>query len=270
MNKDGEYYKELSAWWKQYWGAAPIPCTPELPFRWKSPPATPSLEESVIRWKFPPALFEKIKNLSRRQDVTYFMIFFTAFEVLLYQLTGQEEMVIGTYVSDRNRNELKKLIGFFINMVALRTNMGGQPTFREVLGRARKNFELATAHQEFPFAELIAEFWKEDRPSPDVQVIFQFVRNVELSFRLPGMETCRWRDRRLSRMPWGLSMHVFHRADDDVSVNISFDAGIYDPAGVKQMMRQYGEVLEAMVACPETRPEPFAQAKPFAETSPIT
>jgi non-ribosomal peptide synthetase component F len=82
------------------------------------------------------------------------MTLLAAFKVLLYGYTGQEDLCIGTLVANRNRQEVEGLIGLFVNTVLLRTNLGGNPTFREVLRRVRKTTLAAYAHQELPFEDL--------------------------------------------------------------------------------------------------------------------
>jgi non-ribosomal peptide synthetase component F len=78
-----------------------------------------------------------------------------AFKVLLYGYTGQQDLCIGTLVANRNRQEVEGLIGLFVNTVLLRTNLGGNPTFREVLRRVRKTTLAAYAHQDLPFEDLV-------------------------------------------------------------------------------------------------------------------
>jgi acyl carrier protein len=260
LRKEGEHYQKLTAWWKEYWSAPVMARAPQLPFRWANKQEASNLKESKMIQEISPISFEKIKRLSRTDGLSYFTIFFAAFEVLLYQLTGEEEAVVGAYVSDRNRTEAKNLMGFFINLLALRTDMRGQPALREVLARVDQMIQQVTMYQEFPFDALVEEFGRDSRNVPDVQLIFQFLSDAELSFRLPDLEIRPWRVGALSRMPPSMTMSVIHRQNDTACVKIIFDAGIYDPGGVAWMMRQYIEVLETMLINPDARPAPFILA----------
>ena len=96
-----------------------------------------------------------IKSLSHRHGVTLFTVLLAAFQTLLARYTGQTDIVIGSPIAGRNRGELEALIGFFLNMLALRVDLSGNPTFLDLLGRTRKVCLEALAHQDLPFEKLV-------------------------------------------------------------------------------------------------------------------
>jgi amino acid adenylation domain-containing protein len=109
----------------------------------------------------PRALFEALKALSQQEDSTLFMTCLTAFKVLLYGYTGQEDLCVATLVANRTRRETEGLIGLFVNTVVLRTDFGGNPTCREVLQRVRATTLAAYTHQDLPFEELVRRLERE-------------------------------------------------------------------------------------------------------------
>ena len=109
----------------------------------------------------PEALSAAIKHLSRRQGNTLFMTLLAAFKVLLYSYTDQDDLCIGTLVANRQRQEVEGLIGLFVNTVLLRTDLSGNPTFREVLRRVRETTLAAYAHQDLPFEDLVQTLERE-------------------------------------------------------------------------------------------------------------
>jgi hypothetical protein len=98
---------------------------------------------------------EQLKALYQREGITLFMILLAAFKTLLYWYTGQEEIIIGTDIANRNQPEIRELIGFFVNQLVLRTNLSGNLSFRELLEKVREVTLEAYSHQDLPFNKLV-------------------------------------------------------------------------------------------------------------------
>ena len=99
----------------------------------------------------PYPLVNRLRELSHREGATLFMMLLAAFKVLLARYTGQEKIVVGYPVANRNHVGLESIVGFFANTLVLRTNLGGDPTFRELLARVRETCLGAYAHPDVPF-----------------------------------------------------------------------------------------------------------------------
>ena len=112
--------------------------------------ATQSLELSK-------SLTASLKALSQQEGVTLFMTLLAAFQTLMYRYTGQTDIAVRSPIANRNRRELEDLIGFFANSLVLRTDLSGNPTFRELLFRVRQVAVGAYAHQDLPFEKLVEE-----------------------------------------------------------------------------------------------------------------
>ncbi|HEX7333145.1 MAG TPA: amino acid adenylation domain-containing protein [Pyrinomonadaceae bacterium] len=127
-------------------------------------------------------LSAKLKALSRREGATLYMTLLAAFKTLLHRYTGQNDISIGTPIANRNRSEIENLIGFFINTLVLRTDMSGDPTFRNLLGRVRETALSAYTHQDMPFEYLVEQLQPDrdmSRP-PLFQVMFALLQNAPL------------------------------------------------------------------------------------------
>jgi amino acid adenylation domain-containing protein len=111
--------------------------------------------------ELPTTLFQALKDRSRQEGSTLFMTCLAAFKILLYGYTGQEDLCVASLVANRTRRETERVIGLFVNTVILRTDLGGNPTYREVLQRVRATVLAAYAHQDLPFEELVRTLERE-------------------------------------------------------------------------------------------------------------
>ncbi|MBD0390519.1 MAG: AMP-binding protein, partial [Nostoc sp. C3-bin3] len=148
----GEVIDKHLAYWKQHLGGN-LPVL-QLPTDRPRPPIQ-TFRGKQQKFVLSKALTKSIKQLSQREDVTLFMTLLAAFQTLLYRYTGQEDILVGSPIANRNRAELDQLIGCFVNTLVLRTNLEGNPTFTELLGRVRKVGIDAYTHQDLPFEKLV-------------------------------------------------------------------------------------------------------------------
>ena len=162
--------QQIDYWRKHLSGAPP---SLELPTD-RPRPAVQSFNGARESFNLSRNLSVQLAELSRREDATLFMTLLAAFEVLLYRHTGQSDIVVGTPVANRNRKELEGLIGCFVNTLALRTDLSGDPTFRELLARVRETSLGAFANQDLPFEMLVEELRpvRDSSRNPIFQVIF--------------------------------------------------------------------------------------------------
>lgn len=132
---------------------------------------------------------ESLTALSKREGVTLFMILVAAFKVLLNRYSGQEDILIGTPIANRNRGEIEGLIGCFVNTLVLRTDMSGDPSFRELLKRVCDVTLEAYAYQDLPFDKLIEDLHPERDASrhPVFQVMFVLHNNPMPPVELPDL-----------------------------------------------------------------------------------
>ena len=130
----GEVLERQLTYWKEQLAGAPAVL--ELPTD-RPRPSTQTFRGAQQIVRFSPALTQALKAFSREEGVTLFMTILGAFQTLLFRYSGQEQITIGSPIANRNRAELESLIGFFVNTLALRTDLSGDPTFRELLGRVK-------------------------------------------------------------------------------------------------------------------------------------
>jgi amino acid adenylation domain-containing protein len=163
-------HRKLAYWQRQLSGSLPVLQLPTSRPR----PAVPSFRGARHLFTLSSKLTEAIKSFARQEGVTLFMMLLAVFKTLLYRYTGQEDILVGSTIANRQRPELEGVIGFFVNTVVLRTDLSGNPTFRQLLARVRGVTLEADSHQDLPFEKLVEALQPERELSwsPLFQVAF--------------------------------------------------------------------------------------------------
>ncbi|HEU0076848.1 MAG TPA: condensation domain-containing protein, partial [Longimicrobiaceae bacterium] len=150
----GPVLEELLEYWREELAGAPA--TLELPTD-RPRPAAQSFRGATLPVSLDAGLTQELHGVARREGGTLFMALLAAFGVLLARYAGQEDVVVGTPIAGRTRPETERLIGLFINTLALRIDLSGDPDFPELVGQVRESVLGAQAHQELPFEKLVEE-----------------------------------------------------------------------------------------------------------------
>ncbi len=233
------------AYWKQQLEGAPI--TLELP----GDGAKPSeVRGASLPLQLSAALADDLKVLSRQHSVTLFMTLLAAFKILLYSYSGQTDIVVGTNVANRTRSETEKLIGFFINLLVLRTDLSGVPTFSELLSRVREVTLQALAHQDMPFEKLVSELKldRDQNQTPFVRAVMQLQSAPRVPFELPGV-TGEFLEFGAETVPFDLVLNLLE-TEDGLSGTWLYNAGLFDTATISRMASRFELLLKQLVAEP--------------------
>jgi amino acid adenylation domain-containing protein len=150
----GETLQAQLAYWREHLAGAPAVL--ELPTD-RPRPVVQSFKGASQAVSLPASLHRRLLELSHREGVTLFMTLLAAFQTLLLRISGQDRVVIGTPIAGRTRSEMEGLIGCFTNTLPMRTDLSGDPTFRELLSRVRTTALGAYRHQDLPFEKLVEE-----------------------------------------------------------------------------------------------------------------
>lgn len=196
-----------------------------------------------------------INELCKREGGTLFMVLLSAFKVLLNRYTGQEDIIVGAPIAARPLTETEELIGFFLNNLALRTDISGDPTFRELLGRVRQTALEAFANQEVPFEKLIEEI----RPRRDLSrtPIFQVYFNL---FNFTGEMSLPGGGDKISFVEaWSQSEENFSKFDltfcagmdrDRLKFAMVYNIDLFDEPFIARMLSHFESLVNAIIADP--------------------
>jgi acyl-CoA synthetase (AMP-forming)/AMP-acid ligase II/aryl carrier-like protein len=206
----------------------------------------------------PGKLSESLRGLSHRDGGTLFMTLVAAFKMLLYGYTGQEDLRVATLIANRNRRETEEVIGLFVNMVILRTDLRGDPTYREVLQRVRATTLAAYAHQDLPFEDLVQTLERERglKPPSLCQVMF-ILQNATLRPLQRSTRTLNIQEADLSMMVPPLVATTFDvililcESPQELTSSCIYKAALFDAATINRMLRDFQHVLECLIGQPE-------------------
>jgi len=240
---------QLAYWREQLKGAPPVLQLPSDRPRAKEQTFQGAHETISISGQTARAL----RKLGQQEGVTLFMTLLAGFQTLLSRYSGQEQLVIGTDLANRTTTETERLIGFFINLLALRGDLSGNPTFRELLGRVREVALGAYAHQAMPFDKLVEELQPERSLShnPLVQVLFVMQNLPRQKRELPGL-TLEPFELPSTRSKFDLAVFVVD-GGDDLTCYWLYSTDLFDRTTIERMARHFETLLSNAAALPDTR-----------------
>ena len=247
--KHQEVWHSSIAYWKKQLGEEyPIL---ELPTD-QARGARQTFKGGTYRFVISKDLTKVLEELSRQEDATLFMTLLTAFYILLHRYTGQDEILVGTPIANRNLPELEDLIGVFINTLVLRASLSGDPGFREMLRQVRKVSLEAYAHQDFPFEKLMEELKpKRDLNRPPLfQVVFNLQNSPLPKLDIAGLKTAFLEiDRGVSQFDLTL---MISKMEGQCQATVEYNANLFKPATIKRMFQSFLMFLEYASTQPDS------------------
>ncbi|MEP7271063.1 MAG: amino acid adenylation domain-containing protein, partial [Acidobacteriota bacterium] len=246
----GTHLEDQLGYWRKQLEGAPVEL--DLPAD-RGRPAMQTFDGATVRFGLNAALTRKLNLLSQKSGASLFMTLFSGFAALLSRYGAQKDIVIGSPIANRNRSEIEPLIGFFVNTLALRVDLSGNPTFRELLHRVRGMTLDAYSHQDLPFESLVDELQPErklDR-NPVVQVIFALQNAPAPPLELEGLSVSKL-DFDHQTVRFDLEAHLWE-VDGELLVHFVYNTDLFDAATISRLAESYKSLLEAVVSDPECR-----------------
>lgn len=259
----GEVLNAQLRYWKQQLRDVPVLNLPGMASR----PSIPSHHGASQLLELPQRLLDALEELSQQTGVTLFMTLLAAFQALLHRYTSQTDMAVGSPIANRHRSELEGLIGFLVNSLVLRTDLAGDPTFRELLERVRAVTLAAYAHQDLPFEKLVEELQpvRSLGQNPLFQVVFALQNTPMEQLTLPGLvlspveletKTARfdlelylWKCADNFRTLWGKGW----QQSDGLRGVMVYNTNLFDSSAIASLLHHFQTLLEGVVANPDTR-----------------
>ena len=216
-------------------------------------PAVQTVHGYSLPFTLPFALMEKVKWVSQRESVTPYMTLLAVFQTIVARYSGQYDVVLGTPTANRNRPELEGIIGLFANTLVLRTQLGGDPTFRELLQRVKETALSAYAHEEMPFEQLVQELRPERSlsHSPLFQILFSLRNTPSGNFQLPGLQLEGFAGMAESSK-YDLSLYLEEHTAG-YRGKVEYNTDLYDAPTIDRILRHFETLLRSAIEAPEKR-----------------
>ncbi|MBW4575234.1 MAG: amino acid adenylation domain-containing protein [Aphanothece sp. CMT-3BRIN-NPC111] len=198
-------------------------------------------------------LSKRLQELSNQENVTLYMTLLAAFQTLLHRYTNQDDIVVGTDIANRTRSETEALIGFFVNLLVLRTDMRGNPSFRELLQRVRELTLKAYTHQDLPFEKLVEELRPERNlnHTPLFQVLFVFQNTPSVSIKLSHL-TLHPLEVKDEMSKFDLALFVTE-TEQGIIVNWKYSTDLFSESAIARMSNNFETLLSSIVKQPDSR-----------------
>ncbi|MEU6432658.1 amino acid adenylation domain-containing protein, partial [Microbispora sp. NPDC046973] len=240
----GPVLEEQLGYWRNQLADPPVL---ELPTDRPRPPVRSTTGAAVI-FQIDAATTRRLRELSQRSGSTMFMTLLAAYTVLLNKYTGQHDVIVGSPVANRNHGQTENLIGFFVNTLALRTDLSGDPTFIELLSRVRATALDAYTHQDLPFEQLVDELGitRDRSRTPLFQTLFNYV----MAERDGGEEEFATQQEPPARYDL---MVAFKQDGDALTGTVEYSTALFDQSTIERLIGHLTELITAITADPGRR-----------------
>ncbi|MCB0167536.1 MAG: amino acid adenylation domain-containing protein, partial [Anaerolineae bacterium] len=243
----GELLADQLAYWQHRLAQAP-PIL-DLPLDHPRPPQM-TYRGAHLPFTLDADLSHNLHTFSRQTDTTLYMTLLAAFKVFLYRYSGQTDLVVGSPIANRTRPEIESLIGFFVNTLALRSDLSNDPTFLDVLEQVKQTTQDAYEHQDLPF-EMVVDALQPERNlshSALFQVMFVWQNTPQHRLVLPGLKVSPLtNDLPIAMFDLTLTMH----ADNGRLIgNWEYNVDLFEATTIARMANHFQNLLAGILANP--------------------
>lgn len=247
----GDVLKRQISYWKDKLNGIPLGL--DLPLD-RPRPAVQSFRGASVNFTLPKLLTQQMATLAHAENATLFMVLLTCFQHLLSRWTAQKDIVLGTPVAGRRERQTEGLIGFFVNILVLRTDVSGTPSMRQLLARTKETALQAYSHQDLPFERLVEEI----NPVRDLSrpPIFQvMINSIPANDRPETLQLPNLKVETLSagevKARYELMLRV-REDSDSITCSLEYATDLFDASTIERLAEHYRTLLEQAVSSPDS------------------
>ncbi len=248
--------KQLQYWQRQL---ANLPQTHSLPLD-RPRPKQQSFRGDSVYSNIGAQTGQTLKRLCQAQDASLFMGLHAAFSALLWRISGEQDIVLGSPVANRQQEQLAPVIGYFVNTLVLRSNLGGEPNFAELIGRSKTMLSEAYRHQQVPFEQLVERLSPERSlsHSPLFQIMLVLQNDESGSLTLPGL-TLATAEQADNVAKFELTLSISEKSDG-LALTWQYSSDLFNRSTIERMAEHFSALLSALVTKPNV---PVSEANLF-------
>ncbi len=248
---DSEEWKQQETYWRRQ--LTSVPYVLDLPTD-RPRPAVQGQKGDRYAWTVPEDIGRRLHDIGCRRQASLFMTVLASFDVLLARYSGQSEFCVGTPVANRSQPECDSLIGCFVNTVALRVDLSGDPTFLDLLAQVRKTVLEAQANQDLPFERLVDALHVSRSLShtPLYQVMLTLEEEQPELCRLDGLEVCRIKTSSRTSV-FDITLELTAMKDGRLEAVFEYSTDLFTSETIARMAGHFQELLRQIVLNPEGR-----------------
>ncbi len=236
----------------QYWRLQLKGAPPRLMLPADHPrPPLPGADRGAVGCDLPRSFVERLQAVGAREQATLFMTLLTGFAGLLLRYSGQDDIVVGTPIASRQQRELEDVVGSFSNVLALRCDAAGEPSFRDLLRRVRETTLGAFAHPDLPFERLVEalDVERDLSRSPVFQAMFAVQGTDGATFELVGSPVCT--DPQTPELAKSDLALIAAPRPDGLHLTLEYSDDLFDQASMLRMLGHYRSLVEAAFSEPD-------------------
>ena len=215
-------------------------------------PSAQTFRGSYCSIEFPDALLERLKEYSAQHHVTTFMTMLACFQILLSRYSGQSDIAVGSPIANRTQMAVEHLVGTFVNTLVFRTNLEGDPTFDDVVGRVKEAALGAFANQDYPFDRLVDHLQVDRDPSmgPLVQVLFNMVNAPIGDIQLWGLK---WEPFEVDPGTAQFDLSLTVEMEFSKKAYLTYNTDLFKPETAQRILNHFVTLLRNVLSNPTAR-----------------
>ncbi|KXY48268.1 MULTISPECIES: condensation domain-containing protein [Bacillus] len=247
-NEDKEVYlaywrNKLNAVSKGNYFPSDFPKLPEQKYKGK-----------ILTRKLPEHLTEKLSYLARNEKSTLYMVLLSAFKVLLHKYTGSFDLLIGSPMAGRSKSEYESLIGYFVNLVALRTTFNAETTFKELLKEVKRTTLEAYTYQDIPLDILAKELMPKQNNTTQalIQTVFAYEDDATLGINMEGLKLLPIEGLPTFTSKFDSTWTVTNKGEF-LEINVEFNTDLFDEKTIQRYIDHYEALLQNILDHPNSK-----------------